>query len=478
MPVSQKILKNSLLAVLAAFSRIFLNCSFLYVVSLTIFLSYIFDNLRAGQKIRQDLFFYNLVQSLFVLYWVYVPLTFDYMTMWLIPFAVLLLPIYVASYHFVIGYVLERFSPVGQGVAPCLYTALVCLSEWICGGIILGGFPWMNAGYCWATNLTFLQIVSIIGIDGLSFFTVLSCAFLGEGLSIYRKCQKLPTARCIFFAILYISIFVYGAKRLSSCQTEYTDVKLKIVHGNIDQRVKNDIYSRQYIYDLYEKISTCEAKSDLIIWPEACFPWVYSDTSSSSIVNFIHEISLNCKYFLTGCIRKDSDGNYYNSLITFPEKEKICLYDKNHLLPFGEYMPFRKYIPVKSLATLISDFAVGNDRNVLKLEGIPGFQVCICYESIFSKEFSRKLDSEWILNITNDGWFGNSNENFQHDNMSKIIAIEHGLPMVRSNNYGISAVYDPYGRKIAEIRDKAGAINIKLPKCLKPTFFSEFKNRW
>ena len=119
-----------------------------------------------------------------------------------------------------------------------------------------------------------------------------------------------------------------------------------------------------------------------------------------------------------------------------------------------------------SPSALISDFSCGNDRKTIHLEGIPGFQVCICYESIFSKEFSRNLDCEWILNITNDGWFGKANENFQHDNMSKIIAIEHGLPMVRANNYGISAVYDAYGRKIAEIKEQ-GVININLPKCLK-----------
>jgi apolipoprotein N-acyltransferase len=225
---------------------------------------------------------------------------------------------------------------------------------------------------------------------------------------------------------------------------------------------------------LYERLSIKEDKKvDIIIWPEVCFPFVYSRKSNNVTCQYLNDVLNQCRYLITGIIRKNDSNEYFNSVMCFSKhSDSNVIYDKRHLIPFGEYMPLRRFIKLKSIASLISDFSVGTINKAANIQNLPSFQTLICYESIFSYEFRRDKDAKWILNITNDGWFGRSNENFQHNNISRVISVEHGLPMIRCNNYGISSVFDAYGRNIANVTEQ-GYIDIGIPCEIKPTYYSK-----
>lgn len=464
-----------ILAAVASLSRICPDCSYLYFVAL-IALSYRYycaDN-------KGTLPGFIVLFTLFTLHWIYIPFTFDDTTKFLAPFAVFILPLYISCYYWAVERFFSMLKSASDSIYPCLRFVLVFALSELCCTHLLTGFPWMNSGYSWATDIVTLQITSVIGINALGIVMLLCAAVIGLALYEYTKTETFDFRKLIFSGAIITTILMFGKYRLSIAKTVYTDTSIRLVQASIPQDIKNSFSNYDDILELNKRLSLQRDKVDLIIWPEACIPWIYSSTSEPVINKYLEEITKKCKYLISGAVVRTLDNLYYNSAIAFSANSSKnignIIYNKVHLLPFGEYMPLKEIIGLKSIASVISDFSFGQKKSV-QLNGIPKFQTCICYESVFEYEFIREKNTEWILNITNDGWYKTSNENFQHNNISRVLSVEYGLPMVRVNNLGISSVFDAYGRCIKHIPSgQVKALDIKLPACIDDTIYNKTKN--
>jgi apolipoprotein N-acyltransferase len=175
---------------------------------------------------------------------------------------------------------------------------------------------------------------------------------------------------------------------------------------------------------------------------------------------------------LTGAPRmSERDGRrvFHNSLLALgPEGETLASYDKVHLVPFGEYVPLRQYLPLPKLTQGSSDFTPGEGHAALEIEGLPAFSVLICYEAIFPQEVVKPgTRPAWLLNVTNDAWFGVSSGPHQHLASARLRAIEQGLPLVRAANTGISVIVDPWGRTLHRLDlQRVGILDGPLPQAI------------
>ena len=185
-------------------------------------------------------------------------------------------------------------------------------------------------------------------------------------------------------------------------------------------------------------------------------------------------------YLLTGAPRKDSAGlAVWSSLFVLDSQGAISAhYDKTHLVPFGEYVPFRKILPIDKLTPGTMDYSPGSKLETLEVDGIPPFSPLICYEAIFpGKVINPETDPKWLLNITNDAWYGHTSGPYQHLAIVRVRAIEEGMPLVRAANNGISAVMDAYGKILYHLDlNEIGFIDFDLPKALMHrTFYSTWR---
>jgi apolipoprotein N-acyltransferase len=399
------------------------------------------------------------------LYWVAYPLTLDLSKYWiLIPFAITVIPAYLSIFLLIptwgLGKVIRK-----EANAPIAFAAFFSLTMMFYGNF-LPGFPWVLPGYIWCCHEVFLQTLNMYGIYGLSFVTLLISGFFGLAFLNY---QTNDLKKCRNSAIISVSLFLFivffGCLRLAKNPTQFTDKKIRMVQCNISQKNKNNSYFAFLNLKEHLARSTHNSRLDFVIWPEVAVPYLYRE-NFTQLHNYLKSPLADGEYLLTGAVRKDlSTAKIYNSVVVIDHDGKnVANYDKSRLLPFGEYVPFRQYIPFQSIASDIGDFDVGKKTNVI---GINGTKIifAICYEIVFPIDLISHKRADLIINITNDGWFGFTSEPFQHLQISRARAIETGLPMVRATNYGISAVFDPYGREIARVPiDQAGIIEINIPQ--------------
>jgi apolipoprotein N-acyltransferase len=219
----------------------------------------------------------------------------------------------------------------------------------------------------------------------------------------------------------------------------------------------------------------------MIIWPEAAIPYLYQENLKE--LHAILASSLkNGSYLISGAVRRDIETKkIYNSAIIINYLgENVGIYDKIHLVPFGEYIPFRSIIPstFQSIANSIGDFDIGEKSNVINVNGIK-IAIAICYEAVFPNFICKNQDIDLIVNLTNDGWFGFSSEPFQHLQIVRARSVETGIPLIRVTNYGISALFDNCGREIARLNiDQAGCADVRIPQKLKKqTTYNEYGDK-
>jgi len=221
-----------------------------------------------------------------------------------------------------------------------------------------------------------------------------------------------------------------------------------------------------------------------VLWPETAIPFLLNE--SPEALQLLATVVAPGGYLLTGAPRSDNDGKVrgrdgrrpiWNSLFVIDHEGRVrATYDKAHLVPFGEYLPFHDVLPLLSDTIGRGSFAAGKGPQTISLPGLPPFAPIICYEVIFTGAVvPARQRPEWLLNITNDSWFGHSAGPFQHLVSARLRSVEEGLPMVRVANTGISAVIDPYGRVTAEIGiDLPGSMDQALPVALSATLYARF----
>lgn len=337
--------------------------------------------------------------------------------------------------------------------------------------ILFTGFPWNLIGYASYEFSYFIQIADILGIFGVSFILLLVI------LLIRNKKQY------IYGIVLLLITVLYGFYKIEIFNSYIIPSKtnnIVIVHPSIKQENKLDNRLFWNNIDLHIYLSSInninKNNKTLIIWPEAAVNSVVNEV----IVKYLSSTVTNSNTLLLTGIYRIDNGNSYNSAVVINNKnEVIKYYDKRHLVPFGEYIPnWVNKIGLNNISFDDSGFSSGKIKNTINIEEYRPFDICICYEIIFpGKVMDSPLTSEWILNITNDAWFINSDEQYQHLTMACFRAIEQGRAIARCNNNGISAIIDCNG-KVTKSLDANTIDNIseEMPKKYYNTIYSKYNN--
>lgn len=346
------------------------------------------------------------------------------------------------------------------------------ISEWL-RGHVLTGFPWNLLGQAVAFTDTTAQAASVVGIYGLTFAGI--AVFAAPVLFVDERGHYLWLRRLTVVLVLALIVadLAWGLHRLSGAapvgEAVLADARIRIVQPNIDQAAKWSPEKKQEALDRLATLSDSRTNPQTlgaisfseIIWPETALPFFL--TEEPEALARIADLLSPGTILLTGAPRVEpaddsGDGGhrYYNSLFAIDDTGAIrAAYDKVHLVPFGEYMPFESLLRQFGIGELfrgIGGFSAGPRRNLIALAGHPSFSVLICYEAIFSGEVLPDGGRpDYLVNITNDGWFGRSAGPYQHLDAARMRAIEEGLPVVRSANTGISAIIDAYGRTVASL---------------------------
>jgi len=454
--------RGGFLGIISAFSFAPFNWFPIFLITF----SWLFVRISEVQEIKSLLiesFSFFFFWHVGCLYWLVYPLTLNLSKHWmLIPIAIMIIPAYLSLYLLIPVYITKK---IFRQPSPIIFALSFCLIMLFYGNF-LPGFPWVLPGYIWCIHEVFLQTLSIYGIYGLSFVTMLISGFGGMAFVCHQSGNKRDFKKyATFSGSLFLFIVSFGSYRLSVNKTEFTDKKIRIVQGNILHEKKQDHSLNFQNLTTHLNLSQHNSPVDFIVWPEASIPYLYKE-DFTQLHDYLKSPLSYGEHLLAGAVRRDlSSGNVYNSVVAINHYgNNVANYDKSRLLPFGEYIPFRKYLPFPSIASDIGDFDVGNGINVFDINGTK-IIFAICYEIVFPDRFSGIKNADLIINVTNDGWFGFTTEPFQHLQISRARAIETGLPLVRAVNYGISAVFDPYGREIARIPiEQPGVVEINIPK--------------
>ena len=407
---------------------------------------------------------------------------------WALPFGVVALPAVLALFP-AAGFAIARLL-WSSGPARIFALAFgLGLAEWA-RGLLFTGFPWNDLGMALGANLTLAQIASVVGLHGLTFLTI---AIFAAPATLWRVGERglnlVPTG----FAMLALALIAaFGAFRLSApASATLPGVKLRLIQPNVGQDASFSRENKDAILARYFNLSdraTAPDRSGVrdvthLIWPESAFPFILSREPGTiaAIARFLGgEATL-----VTGAARleKEDGGRprYFNSIeIVDRNGLSAARYDKQHLVPFGEYVPFETILEKARITQFVDipgGFEPGAGARVLRIPGLPDAMPLVCYEAIFPIEigglFSGAERPRWLLNVTDDAWFGETPGPYQHFAQARLRAIELGAPLVRDANSGISAVIDGFGREIAFAPlGGDGVVDSELPEALPPTWQS------
>ncbi|MCF6275354.1 MAG: apolipoprotein N-acyltransferase [Robiginitomaculum sp.] len=400
------------------------------------------------------------------------------------PFAILLMAAGLALFWALAGLVYVRFSRGGSssiwraGIFACVFF----IAEFL-RGHIFSGFPWNLPGYVFPAGKPISQIASIVGIYGLTALVFFISASLA--LWIDRKQKWLAFAAA---AAVLLTCYGYGSLRLGQADIQYVEnVKLRIVHANIPQRDKFDPDKYVSTINTYLELSRSPGFEDVthIIWPEGAVPGLMFEDPGlmAALGTMFRSGSGTPPIFITQTLRAElkpgtSKLAYYNAAaaVTFKDGQAPLIspyYDKQKLVPFGEFIPgggVLEKLGLHSLSSALESMTAGKSGGGPSLPGLPPVSIQICYEIIFPGFTARSQphggqSAKWILNLSNDSWYGNSTGPRQHINQARYRAIEQSLPVVRATSGGVSGVIDPYGRQLNQLGlGQQGVIDARLPQ--------------
>jgi len=405
------------------------------------------------------------------LYWITYALTVDLKAFWwLVPFALFGIPSVLAVFTGA-AFALTKVWPY-KGVSRAFAFAGIWIGfEWLRGHLFTG-FPWNLLGYSWAFSPEMMQMASIGGVYGLSLMAILLGIFLGYliGKNFFER------TLAISIYLLIPLLWVWGHHRLTYPEVmESPPLALRIVQPNIPQTLKWNPEQREdnfrQLLEMTAQPSALHLKA--VIWPETAIPFFLERESFRRML--IAEALPREALLFTGALRLTGPREVRNSILVLNKEGNILTsYDKAHLVPFGEYIPFRKNLDaifgegsIKKITIGALDFMAGPGPDLVTLPNdFPAFSGLVCYEVIFPCAVinSAQTRPKWMLNVTNDAWYGNTSGPYQHLEMARMRAVEEGVPLVRAANSGISAVFDAYGRMTGSIKLGAtGILDVFLP---------------
>lgn len=410
---------------------------------------------------------------------------------WMAPFAASLLPMGLGLFWGAACAAYRRWMPDGV-IRVLFFAAVFCLLEWL-RGHVLTGFPWNPAGASWAAGSAGSQFASVAGVYGLSFVTVGAVAALAPLAGFGPRKSRVGMA--IGGVAVLAALVVGGTFRLQAAQLRSTDTLIRIVQADVQQEAKWTPENYQSIVRRYVNLTARPgaALPDVVVWPEGALPATANDVFApgSADATAIAGAMQPGQTLLMGLSRGEPDpeaptgGRYYNSLFALNDVGDglriTAVYDKYRLVPFGEYLPLggiMSALGVRSLVHVPADFSAGKRPAPIDLPNAPRVQPLICYESLYPGFTPGGGDRpRWIVNVSNDSWFGRTSGPLQHLNLASYRAIETGLPVVRATPTGVSAMIDPWGRIVADKRldpGESGVIDVRLPEPTAITPYGRF----
>ena len=421
------------------------------------------------------------------LYWISISLTFDQNFKFLIPLTIILIPGFLALFYALVAYLFVVLKPKENLSSFFLFSLIFGIVEFLRGSI-LTGFPWNLIAYSFYNQIEILNITSIIGTYSFNLFCI--SLFTSPSIFILRE-KKKDISVCVAFLITTISFYILGSQNLekfNNQQLKKLDYKIRILSSNIGiDRFYNNIDPITAIEELIEISSTKKNEKIIFIWPEGIIPGI-SQTQLKEY-KWLFENKLNENHLLAIGINSKEDENktikYFNSLSIYDHNLNIInSYKKINLVPFGEFLPFEKILKRIGLKTITNEYqsySKGAERNIIDLK-YSNLSVkilpLICYEIIYSGKIFSNSKFDYIVNISEDGWFGKSIGPEQHLTHSIFRAIESGKYVLRSANNGTSAIINPLGVIEQKVDiNKSGYIDLSEIRKIEPTQFAKFGNK-
>jgi apolipoprotein N-acyltransferase len=416
------------------------------------------------------------------LYWIANALFVDIAKFgWLVPFAVFGLSAGFAVFPG-LATLLTRDARSRGWARILVFAGAWPLVDWL-RGWVLTGFPWNLIASVWTFSDAMIQPAAWLGAHGLGFATVALAALPAVAV---ERAPGPSWRKALIGGLAVLALWIgFGAARLAGAADEFVPgVRLRLVQANIDQKEKwrqerrADHVAKHLELSRRPPDRPGEPPPTHVVWPETAVPFlVERDPMALSV---LAQAVPPGGLLITGVPRASAPGEepfqVWNSLVAIDGQGRVAAaFDKFHLVPFGEYVPLRGLLPIERIVPSKADFSAGPGPVTLSLPGLPPASPLICYEVIFPGEVTAAGSRPaWLLNVTNDGWFGLSSGPHQHFAAARLRAVEEGLPLVRAANTGISAVIDPYGRTVIRLDlGQTGFVDSPLPNALaKPTSYS------
>ena len=416
------------------------------------------------------------------LYWITISLTFDETFKVLIPIAILLIPSFLGIFYGLATFIFSYFKKFSNVSLVLTFSTLFSISEFL-RGHILSGFPWNLISFSFSEFLPLLQILSFTGTYS---FNLLCLTLFTLPSFFYLKKNKFDIHFLILFGLLTLSGIIFG--QLSINKSKYSSIKknnfvIKIVSPKIDiERFYYTENEEEILKSLIQLSKPDKEIKTIFIWPEG----VFTSTELDNLKRYKNIFSKNFskKHLIIFGINGSDNKKTFNSLAVVNNNlDIISSYNKNKLVPFGEFLPlenFLRNVGAKTITNYYKSYSKGKKRDIIDLkkqEFDISFLPLICYEIIYSGDLTKKENYDLIINISEDGWFGKSIGPHQHFSHSIFRSIEEGKSVIRSTNKGISALINPNGvaSKILESTYE-GVIEINQIKNPKKTFFSKYRN--
>ncbi len=425
--------------------------------------------------------------------WIVEPFLVDERTHgWMAPFALVLMAGGLSLFWAAAGAAWRRLRPQG-GARVLVFAGAFAGAEWL-RGHILTGFPWNLPGEAWPAGSPLSQGAALVGAYGLTWITLILAAAPAWILDPGTPGRRLSRAATVMVPALVL--FAWGAHRIAGTPAGEAGPRVRIVQADIDQKTKWRPENLPSILRTYVDLTRRPAAQapDIVVWPEGALPAIINDLMipgqgwRETLASALAPGQVLAMGANRAEVRPDGGVAYHNSLVvlegTGSDLAVAGVYDKHRLVPFGEFIPLGDLagrIGLRSLVHMPEDFTAGPPPRPLQLARLPAFQPMICYEALFpgfTRAAARRAGERpaWILNVSNDAWFGRASGPWQHLNMARYRAIEEGLPIVRSTPTGISVVIDSSGQLIGPVLGlgTVGVIDQPLPAARPPTPYVRF----
>jgi apolipoprotein N-acyltransferase len=479
----------SILGCLTSLSLPPYNFLFINFITFSLFFIYIFQKKKSASKIQAFFYgwFFGFGYFLSNLYWITISLTFDENFKFLIPIALILIPAFLAIFYGLAIYCLFLFS-IRKPISDLfLFSLLIGVVEFL-RGTILTGFPWNLIAYSYSNNLEIIQTTSLIGTYAFNMLCI--TFFTSPAIFILRKNRK-EIAVCIFLLLSPIILYAVGSSKIKTFQSSeliQNDYVIRAIGSNIDlDRFYGNTDTVSVIDELIKLSEPNLDNQTLFIWPEGIIPNITQ--SELKDYDFLFKNKFNKNHLLgigINSYQADVDRDQFFNSFSFYDYEMnlINAYNKVNLVPFGEFLPIEKIlrgIGLKSLTNNYQSFSSGKKREIIDITK-NNFDIkilpLICYEIIYSGKIFYNPEFDYIINISEDGWFGNSIGPHQHFVHSVFRAVESGKYLIRSANNGIAAVINPTGfiEKKISFGD-SGYIDFSEKRIVNTTLFSQHGNK-